>query len=523
MPEHAVQGRSVSAIDGMEAARFRRSNRFAASADRRPVDPPPVVELRIYEGSTWEQAQEKDITFLYSANFFLYATLEHARVMAHGRVQTPAANTPPVLTGMPVSGMAYLDRPTEAGYFLFPDLSVRHEGRYRLTFNLYEETKEDKDKDPSSEDSPPSVPGTSPATGGSFDFRMEIKSQDFIVYSAKKFPGLAESTQLSRVVAEQGCRVRIRRDVRMRRRDPKGNGDYENAEDEYSHAARRPSRRTATPDTRSDYNNRARSMSGSAERTPYSADSQRRPSGADYPPQYPSQSQPSGGHLQFLGGGSNSQYPAQPPQNFSQPPSVPASPVYPPQGHSAPYQTQSSYPAPPPPTSQPSYAKERTPSQSYAPINPAPRRESMQHDYRPNSSHSNLMLPPLSLPFPSATQQSNHMPPPKPQSLPPLMINGPQPGILPSANHLPMPSPTALAASRPKFPGSGPLNPRDRQPPAPVAGTKRAHADTFRHDAEPPRFQDGARDQGSSEDADEIASMQYRRADGAVKAYPQPV
>ena len=62
-------------------------------------------------------------------------------------MQTPAANTPPVLTGMPVSGMAYLDRPQEAGYFLFPDLSVRHEGRYRLTFNLYEQTKDEKDMD----------------------------------------------------------------------------------------------------------------------------------------------------------------------------------------------------------------------------------------------------------------------------------------------------------------------------------------------------------------------------------------
>ena len=47
----------------------------------------------------------------------------------------------------------------------------------------------------------------------SFDWRMEVKSDLFTVYSAKKFPGLAESTNLSRTVAEQGCRVRIRRDV----------------------------------------------------------------------------------------------------------------------------------------------------------------------------------------------------------------------------------------------------------------------------------------------------------------------
>lgn len=96
-----------------------------ANSDRRPVDPPPVVELRIIEGPTVEEG--KEITFDYNANFFLYASLEQARTMAHGRVQTPAASNPPILTGVPASGMAYLDRPSEAGYFIFPDLSVRHE------------------------------------------------------------------------------------------------------------------------------------------------------------------------------------------------------------------------------------------------------------------------------------------------------------------------------------------------------------------------------------------------------------
>ncbi len=215
---------------------------------------------------------------MHNANFFLYATLEHARVMAHGRVQSPAVNTPPVLTGVPVSGMAYLDRPKEAGYFLFPDLSVRHEGRYRFNFNLYEETKEDKDRP---EVTPPAE-GTNPAIGGTFDWIMEVKTQDFLVYSAKKFPGLTESTALSRVVAEQGCRVRIRRDVRMRRRPGKDGGEnYENAEEEYNRR-----RRTETPEVQREAF-RARSMSGSVERTPYSADSQRRGSGVEYPPPPP--------------------------------------------------------------------------------------------------------------------------------------------------------------------------------------------------------------------------------------------
>ena len=487
------------------------SNTLAASADRRPVDPPPVVELRIYEGQTWDLAQEKDITFVYNANFFLFATLEHARMMAHARgTPAPSTNTPPVLTGMPVSGMAYLDRPQEAGYFLFPDLSVRHEGRYKLTFNLYEETKDDKDKDSEREgEMQPPIPGLNPATGGSFDFRMEVKSQEFIVYSAKKFPGLAESTQLSRVVAEQGCRVRIRRDVRMRRRDGKGNGDYDNGEDEYTRR-----RRTATPEVRPDYN-RARSTSGSLERTPYSADPQRRPSISDYQPQYPPQNPPSGGHLQFLGGNSSSQYPAQPPQNFAQPPSIPASPVYP--QSQAPYPPQPSYAPPPPPTPAPapapySRSRERTPSHSsYAPITPAPPRISVP-DYRPT-------LPPLSSlpqPYHTPTSQLSHMPPPRP-----IHPSLPMEANLPGIAHLgPMPSPTARSIRRLPSINSGIVNPLSLPPPTQHAGTKRAHDQSFRQDSELPRYQDGARDKGVSEDVSpdpRSVEMFYYRANGSLR------
>ncbi len=100
----------------------------------------------------------------------------------------------PFLPGCPSPASAYLDRPKEAGYFLFPDLSVRHEGRYRFNFNLYEETKEDKDK---SEDAAPPTEDLGPAAGGSFDWVMEVKSQDFLVYSAKKFPGLTEVPRLA--------------------------------------------------------------------------------------------------------------------------------------------------------------------------------------------------------------------------------------------------------------------------------------------------------------------------------------
>lgn len=523
---------------------------IVASADRRPVDPPPVVELRIFEGHTWQEAESKDITFLYNANFFLYATLEHARVMAHGRVQTPAANQPPVLTGMPVSGMAYLDRPQEAGYFLFPDLSVRHEGRYKLTFNLYEETKEDKDKDPDTPDPKMIAPGFSQATGGSFDFRMEVKSLDFLVFSAKKFPGLTESTQLSRVVAEQGCRVRIRRDVRMRRRDGKATGDYDNnnhGEDEYSRR-----RRTETPEVKY---NRPRSMSGSLERHSFSSEAQRRPSGADYPPPPFVAHQPhsAGGHLQFLGNAAHAQYPHQS-QGSSRPPSMPPSPsayqtshapqypphpaghqihqgVHPQHAHPSTHahqitQQQGRRPSyvPPPPQHQTYHQPERSQSQAQfcAPIPPAQRepapgefREPHPSQYRRSPAPPQLSRAPskefILPPYPAPTARS--MAPDSALTLPPIKdLANLAPRPLPSLS-----SPTGRVPPLQPMPTTSSLPP----PPPSVAGSKRTRDDLSRYDIDTPRYHNGAREDPQLLDEQGEPMLIYRRANGAEIEVPK--
>lgn len=174
-----------------------------------------------------------------SCSYFLFAGLEQARNVVHGRVQQDQ-HRPTVLTGTPVAGMVYLDRPSPAGYFIFPDLSVRHEGKYRLNFHLFEETKEPKDEDRIDDAAKPNG-----WQNGYSTHRLEVRSVPFTVYSAKKFPGLAESTSLSRIVAEQGCRVRIRRDVRMRRRDNKSGKDWDGYEEETSELRARMS---ATPE-----------------------------------------------------------------------------------------------------------------------------------------------------------------------------------------------------------------------------------------------------------------------------------
>ncbi|PMD18470.1 hypothetical protein NA56DRAFT_244367 [Hyaloscypha hepaticicola] len=133
---------------------------------------------------------------------------------------------------MPVSGAAYLDRPREAIYFIFPNLLIRHPGKYTICFTLFEETKHLEDQDETATEpglfSNAVTPTTSDAGRESFHNRLEIKSNQFTVFSAKNFPGIAESTRVSKTLAEQGCRVRIRRDVRMKRMEGR---DYDSEDD----------------------------------------------------------------------------------------------------------------------------------------------------------------------------------------------------------------------------------------------------------------------------------------------------
>jgi hypothetical protein len=500
----------------------------SASADRRPVDPPPVVELRIFEV---QGELKKDITFSYNANFFLFATLETARPIAPGRGQPPAQI--PVLTGMPVSGMAYLDRPSEAGYFIFPDLSVRHEGKYKLSFNLYEETKDSKDNDAehSGENSPKAPNGMAP--NGSFDWRLEVKSAAFTVFSAKKFPGLAESTVLSRTVAEQGCRVRIRRDVRMRRRDGKATDEYPEYDEERA-------RQSATPVESVHDSYRQRSSSNvSVERQPYQ---ERRPSGIEHPPQgYPVGYAPSpiapppseSSRFLSFGQSGSGQYPA--PQ-FSQPPAQPAQAqqTYPSSNAPAGYYQPNAYRQPNQPTS---YGyQERQPYSQY----PTPTRDNYDAEYRrpsvqypppPAQAASQYPAPeqnynrgPAYTQYPQREAPVNHasvnLAPLKMTAIEPKYESHSSPvGPLSASSRLgaPLPSPSYPERSNSyNYPSSN-SNP----PAADIArGGKRPYDSVFGSSSYSQPLHNGMRPSSSTLDDEddnvsmEALTMQYKRADG---------
>ncbi|KAL0088591.1 velvet factor [Phycomyces blakesleeanus] len=104
-------------------------------------------------------------------------------------IYTPNHNA---LSGQAVSSLYKLKDidNNDGGFFIFGDLSVKVEGRFRLKFTLFEIT----------------------ASGANASVAMF--SEIFTVYSARSFSGMLDSTFLSRTFSDQGARIRIRKEHR---------------------------------------------------------------------------------------------------------------------------------------------------------------------------------------------------------------------------------------------------------------------------------------------------------------------
>ncbi|KAI9323443.1 velvet factor [Dichotomocladium elegans] len=161
--------------------------------DRRPIDPPPIVQLIVRE-----DGQPADIKTLQTPFFVLHVTLWSAdREEERNIISNPPKYTR-VLMGSLVSSPSLLKNPEgEQGlYFAFPDLSIRTEGQYTLRFSLMK------------------LSSTDFQPGAKSKILCQTFSNPFTVYSAKKFPGMTESTELSKTFAKQGLKIPIRNDGR---------------------------------------------------------------------------------------------------------------------------------------------------------------------------------------------------------------------------------------------------------------------------------------------------------------------
>jgi len=110
-------------------------------------------------------------------------------------------------------------------WFVLQDLSVRTEGWFRLKMNLFNLAEfvvsDDGNKANSSN---VKLLDEAPCLATAF-------SQPFKVFSAKKFPGVIETTNLSRQFAKQGIKIPIRKDGNSKKR--KGGGEEAEEEEVY--------------------------------------------------------------------------------------------------------------------------------------------------------------------------------------------------------------------------------------------------------------------------------------------------
>ncbi|KAJ1878182.1 Spore development regulator umv1, partial [Coemansia sp. S17] len=126
--------------------------------------------------------------YLHNPYYFMYATLMDES--GERELNTLSDKKARTMTGSVVASLAHLKDidGNDGAFFVFPDLSVRCEGVYRLKFSLFE------------------------IVGNQIFFCKSITSDSFTVYSAKKFPGMEESTRLTKLFAEQGLKIRVRKE-----------------------------------------------------------------------------------------------------------------------------------------------------------------------------------------------------------------------------------------------------------------------------------------------------------------------
>ncbi|CAD6975498.1 hypothetical protein A4X06_0g5913 [Tilletia controversa] len=370
-------------------------------ADRRPVDPAPIVQLRVITheiprpgGSTgvpphatiaaanlpaglpiprrkktiplathpirsgvpvttsWGPGWEDKAWFLENPYYFMYAMLADADtdaellVLSDGRTRST--------TGSCVSCLYHLKDVkdnSDQGFFVFPDLSIRSEGRYRLKLSLFE------------------------TIGNEVHHCKSIYTAPFVVHSAKGFPGMNESTVLARSFASQGMKLRVRRHPRGRKNTITSQ-TYDSEEEDEAEQVRGPASKRIRSDSHASYHQQAApsGSGGGGMASAASASYQTSPSQGTYPQQQQQQQQQQ--HYYALPPPPQQQYQQQQQQQHYYPPP----PLQAPQSH----QQQHPYHPQPPPPPPPPAAQQQQQQQQY---------QHQQYQYHPGAGPPPLPPP----------------------------------------------------------------------------------------------------------------------------------
>ncbi|KAL8945998.1 MAG: hypothetical protein Q9222_007544 [Ikaeria aurantiellina] len=170
--------------------------------DRRVVDPPPIVQLSL---QNFDSSSPADLAALkYGWNILHCALIDssgrditstqdpHDPKKMSRRLMGTIVSSP--FIGTDPAAPPSMDQDARTGcFFIFPDLSCRQTGHYRLRFTLMQV------------DVPNLPEGSSSMTLG------VVESDFFEVFLAKDFPGMRASTALTKELKRQGARVSIKK------------------------------------------------------------------------------------------------------------------------------------------------------------------------------------------------------------------------------------------------------------------------------------------------------------------------
>jgi len=173
--------------------------------DRRPIDPPPICELLCFneQGERMSISCEEQIFFVCHCGLWSEDCEKERNLIANPCASSTFTR---ILVGSLVSSTYSLVNPEgiQSVYFIFPDLSVRMEGKYRLKFSLCNLGAVADDN-------------SLVLNQGEAPINSEQFSDIFTVYTAKRFPGMTESTELSKCFSKQGVKIPIRHEIRSRK------------------------------------------------------------------------------------------------------------------------------------------------------------------------------------------------------------------------------------------------------------------------------------------------------------------
>lgn len=183
--------------------------------DRRQITPPPCIRLRMFDSITGFEI--KDISNLDVSCFALSVELwsideavNMSLVLPSGQVYNndsdPVAAsssasivpTKNLIGSLVATAFKLYDLNDEQGiWFIMQDLSIRTEGDFKLKFSFFNLCDAFN-------------------SNGTAQILCSTFSEPFRSYSAKKFPGVIDSTSLSKCFAIQGIRIPVRRDKKSR-------------------------------------------------------------------------------------------------------------------------------------------------------------------------------------------------------------------------------------------------------------------------------------------------------------------